>query len=405
MVDTRRLTQLVASVNRRLELPDGPLIVGLSGGADSASLAHLCVELGREVMAVHVNHGLRHSPLMETAASEIASELDIRLDVRTVVVPKGPSPEGQARSVRYAEFGQSTDSGSCLLTAHTRDDHVETVIFNLIRGTGPRGLGGIPYYRPPNIFRPLLTVTRSETREIADLAGLSVVDDPMNDDLTLTRNVVRARVIPLLSELNPRLAESIARMAASIASDNAYLDRKADEVTFLYGEGSVALSVGDLFAVARPLADRALKEMLGHSVGADNVNAEGIEKLWSVASGDSQAQQLGADVTATRQGALLVLKAPVEGTNQESVLLTPGRHLVGSFTFDVLAHDEVCNVTPLSRWSALFPPSTRLEAIADDGVVSADGEKAWIPGERRLPVAWYEPGSVGYLSVFAREES
>ena len=403
MVDTRRLTQLVATVSDRIELPSGRLIVGLSGGADSAALGYLCVQQGRQVRAVHINHGLVNSSMMEQSATAIARDLDIPLETTDVVVPEGPSPEGQARQVRYAEFARVANSESRLLTAHTRDDDVETVLFNLIRGTGPRGLGGIPRYRPPNVFRPMLAVTRAETREIAALSGLPFVDDPMNDDQTLTRNVVRARIIPMLSELNPRLSDSIARTAASVASDNDYLDRQAGGIALIHGDESVSVAVGDLLAVARPLADRALKTMLGYTVGPDNVSAEILEKLWSVANTESQSQQLRSGINATRLGPLLVIKAPVEVIDQQPVLLTPGRHRVGSLTFDVLAHDDVCKVAPLSRWSALFAPSTRLEVIAS-GSVTADGQPAWIPGKRRMPVAWYQPGSVGYLSVFAREE-
>jgi len=403
MVDTRRLTQLVATVSDRLDLPNGQLIVGLSGGADSAALGYLCVQQERQVSAVHINHGLASSSMMEQSAAAIALDLDIPLETRAVVVPEGPSPEGQARRVRYAEFAEVANSESRLLTAHTRDDDVETVLFNLIRGTGPRGLGGIPHYRPPNVFRPLLAVTRAETREIAALSGLPFVDDPMNDDQTLTRNVVRARIIPMLSELNPKFSDSIARMAASVTSDNAYLDRQAGGIALIHGDGSVAVAVGDLLAVARPLADRALKTMLGCAVGSDNVSAKRVEKLWSVANAESQSQQMGSGIDATRLGPLLVIKAPVEEIDQQPVLLTPGRHRVGSLTYDVLAHNEVCKVAPLSRWSALFAPSTRLK-VAASGFVTADGEPAWVPGKRRMPVAWYQPGSVGYLSVFAREE-
>jgi len=404
MVDTRRLTVLVASVSDRLNLPDGSLVVGLSGGADSSALGYLCSQMGRDVSAVHINHGLPDSSMMERAATAISQGLDMALDVRAVVVPDGPSPEGQARRVRYAEFESATSSEERLLTGHTRDDNVETVLFNLIRGSGPRGLGGIPYHRPHNVFRPMLDVTRDETREIAALAGLPFVDDPMNESLDLTRNVLRSEVIPQLSELNPRLQDSIARMAAAIASDNAYLDQRAIEVGVIYGDDTAAVAVGDLFAVASPLADRALKSMLGHTVGPENINAEGIRKLWSVASGESQSQQLGSGVVATRQGPLLALWAPSGGDDQGRVLLTPGRHRVGDVIFDVLAQERVCKVAPLSRWSALFARSTELESTSDGSVI-ADGELAWVPGGKRMPVAWYEPGAVGYLSVFAREES
>ena len=226
MVGTRRLTQLVESVEDRLALPEGPLVVAMSGGADSAALAFLAGQQGREVRAVHIDHGLPGSPLMRKAAKEVAAVTGLELDVRTIEVPEGPSPEGQARLARYAELAIATSTDESLLTAHTRDDNVETVLFNLIRGTGPRGLAGIPYRRAPNVVRPILEVTRSETRELAYLSSLPYVDDPMNEDPSVSRTAIRTRVVPMLAELNPRLGDSVARLGAAIGSDNELLDRK-----------------------------------------------------------------------------------------------------------------------------------------------------------------------------------
>jgi hypothetical protein len=87
--------------------------------------------------------------------------------------------------------------------------------------------------------------------------------------------------------------------------------------------------------------------------------------------------------------------------------LEVGSNTVGPFRIDVDRVDRTCRVAPIGLWSAVFPPDVKLAARWDDGrlVVAANDETAWIPGERRLPVAWYEPGTSGYLSVFAREDS
>jgi hypothetical protein len=339
---------------------------------------------------------------MEKAAVAIADQLDLDLETRGVVVPVGPSPEGQARDVRYSEFSAATTSEEALLTAHTRDDSVETVLFNLIRGTGSSGLAGIPYFRPPNVFRPMLTITRSETREIAALAGLAFVDDPMNDDQRLTRNVVRSRVIPMLAELNPRLSGSIGRMAVAVASDNDYLEHEAARVPILQHDDSVGVSVGVLRAVPKPVADRILKTMLTRAMGAGGVTAQRVDGLWSVARTETSALQLEPGVAAVRRGPLLVIETSPGWRSDQFVTLIPGHHRSGRFEFDVLKHDRPCLVVPLSKWAAIFPVDTTL-AVGLDGVVVADGEAAWMPGSKRLPVAWYESGSVGYLSVFARE--
>ncbi|MFP4074338.1 MAG: tRNA lysidine(34) synthetase TilS, partial [Actinomycetota bacterium] len=220
MAETRRLSELVSGAQQRLVLPEGPVEVALSGGADSASLAYLCLESGLDVRALHIDHQLPASPMMARAAGDIAGKLGIELEVRQVTLAEGPSPEEQAREARYAELAERAGA---ILTGHTRDDSIETMLINLIRGTGPTGLTGIPSFRPPNIYRPMLAVTRSETREIATLAGLPFVDDPMNEDLSLTRNRIRLELLPVMRELNPQVEAALARTAATLERDRVYL--------------------------------------------------------------------------------------------------------------------------------------------------------------------------------------
>lgn len=404
MVGTRRLEALIAEAVNNLRLPEGPLVVGLSGGADSAALAFLCVQLDRPMRAVHVDHGLPASPMLRSAATEIANKLALDLEVVEVEVPPGASPEGQARRARYGAFAESLDSGERLLTAHTRDDEVETVVFNLIRGTGSRGLAGIPYYRPASVFRPALGITRSQTREVATLAGLPFSDDPMNEDPTLTRNVIRSRVIPMMSELNPRFSESVARMAEAVAADNDHLDHAAAQIPVLFDEAACSVAVGNLTAAPRPVADRVLKTILSRAVGAHGVTAERVDSMWAVVTGETKAVQIAGPVEARISGASLVLRSTPDSIDNRTIELLPGVHRQGGISFDILASDDVCLVAPLSRWQSVFPRQVRLQ-VRPDGVVLADGEEAWLPGKKRLPVAWYEPGTFGYLSVFATEVS
>lgn len=398
MVGTRRLNHLVESALERLDLPGGRLVIALSGGADSAALAYLCSAAGTEARCVHVNHGLPGSPLMQTAAEGVAEALSLSLDVINVVLGEGPSPEGQARKARYEALAEVEGQ---VLTAHTLDDDVETVLFNLIRGTGPRGLAGIPYHRAANVYRPMLSISRSETREMATLAGLPFADDPMNESLALSRNIIRSRVIPMLLELNPRLSEAIVRMAGAVEADGAYLDSEVAKIRVLRGDDAHAVAVGDLLAAPRPVRDRALKTLLAGAAGPGGVTSERLDVLWSVATRQNKRQQIGDGLIADRRGPLLVVEVPARAP-PSVVELTPGYHRQGSLDFEVTVVEDVCKVAPLSRWAAVFPADASLIAGAD-GWVTADGERAWKPGEKRLPVAWYEPGSVGYLSVFASE--
>jgi len=406
MAGPRRLTDLVSSALERLDLPEGDLVVGVSGGADSAALAYLVLEAGHRARALHVDHSLEHSPIMRKAAEAIATQLGLDLEIVEVVVGEGSSPEGQARLVRYQAFLESTSSGERLLTGHTADDSAETVILNLIRGTGPTGLGGIPAFRPPNIHRPILALTRSETREIAAIAGLEFADDPMNQDPTLTRNLVRNRIVPLLSQLNPALVDAVTRMSRMVAEDDAFLDRLAQGLGADLSEGSAGIPVGVLAAAPGPLADRVLRQMAGHVVGEDRVDYASIERIRQVLEGESSSQEIASGASARRSGPLLVISWGDHTTSEPAhgvAALAAGRHQMGELVVEVSAMTGTCLVAPLSRWSAIFPAGTALH-LTSDGVVLAGGEPAWVPGERRLPVAWYEPGASGYLLVSARRE-
>lgn len=294
MAATRRLRELVESALSRARLPSGPVIVALSGGADSAALTFLSIESGAEVSAAHVHHGFEASDMLADAASTISDRLDVPLETISVEVPPGPSPEAQAREVRYGRLARIDGQ---VLTGHTRDDTVETMLINLVRGTGADGLAGIPYQRPPNVFRPILEITRSETREIATLADLPFLDDPTNDDLSVTRNHIRRVVLPRLRELNPRVDVAMARAAAALGGDGELLDRLADRVP------SGALEVSLVATLPRPVADRmVMKWLVANGV---QLAADVVARVWSVVSGETDRQDLEGGRSVVRDRAVV----------------------------------------------------------------------------------------------------
>jgi tRNA(Ile)-lysidine synthase len=402
VVGTRRLNELGESALARLTLPDGALVLALSGGADSAALAWLCVRAGREARAVHVNHGLTHSERLESAAWSISDALDIGLDVVTVEVPSGSSPEARAREARYGALADPVGPGEVLLTAHTLDDDAETVLLNLIRGTGVRGLAGIPRWRAASIARPALDLRRAEMREIAGLAGLAYFDDPMNADLSLTRNWVRTIVIPELEMANPRLRESLHRSAQFVEAESAVIEDMALSIELQLRDGGAGVASGQLLTLPEAVGSRILIRMIDHVLGATGVAADRVSRMWSVARGEAASQEIGGGAVAELVGPMLVLRLTTGQVDQPTQVLEPGIQSIGDLEFEVLAIERSSRVIPLSPWVATFPSGTELVARAD-GVVTADGEEAWIVGKKRLPVAWYEPGTVGYLSVVARE--
>jgi tRNA(Ile)-lysidine synthetase-like protein len=407
MADTRRLTALVSRIEPRLRLPEGDLVVGLSGGADSAALAHVLSRGGRTVRALHVHHGLAYSDRLEAAAREIGESLGLPVETVRVTVEPGSSPEGRARTARYKAFRESA-AGEKVVLAHTRDDQAETVVMNLLRGAGLRGLAGIPWFRPPNVYRPMLDVTRSETREVAALAGLEYFDDPMNDAPELTRNAVRLEVLPMLGRFNPRLVASLARMAETVGVESAFLDRQAGSVDVMHDVHRGKVAVGELVTVDRALANRVLSGIVGRFREHPGLSSEEMDRVWRVARGESSREELQAGLVVTRSGPLLFVG--IERGDFPPLLevpLVPGRHELGRAVLEVQRIDSICQVAPLGTSWAIFDPGASLVARESDTglVVEADGDLAWVPFVKRYPVAWYEPATTGYLSVLATEES
>lgn len=209
-------------------------MVGYSGGADSTCLLHLLHRCGIDVIAAHLHHGMRPEADDEMARCATFCEcLDIpfasgRADVPRMADDMGLSIEEAGRHARYGFFDQARFRTECHLiaTAHTRSDLAETVLFNLVRGTGLAGLAGIPERRG-NLIRPLLFASRQETREYCHEHGLWFHDDPANADIELSRARLRHRVMPDLAAINPAYEEAIARMAGLVSEEDQFLNGAA----------------------------------------------------------------------------------------------------------------------------------------------------------------------------------
>ena len=207
-------------------------LIALSGGADSVALLLLLKEHGFNVHAAHCNFHLRgaESDRDEAFCVALCQELGVELhrahfDTREYADLHKVSIEMAARELRYGWFSQlSKDLGAAgVCVAHHRDDSVETVLLNLVRGTGLRGLTGI---QPRNnyILRPLLCVSRAEIEVFLAERGQKYVTDSTNLEADVQRNKIRLQVLPSLRELNPAVSENIQRTAENLAEAQAVLD-------------------------------------------------------------------------------------------------------------------------------------------------------------------------------------
>lgn len=220
----------------RREIPRGAtIVVGLSGGIDSVVLLHVLLRRLRiapaRITAIHVNHQI--SPQAGRWAAfcrRWCRELGVRLRVAKVDVPRGNSTEAAARAARYAVFASS--GADVLLLAHNRDDQAETVLLQLLRGAGPRGLSAMPVLRPgtsgmPAVLRPLLETPRAVIEAYAARHRLQWVEDESNQDRAYLRNFLRHDVLPLLESRLPGVRGTLARAARHQAECSELLDALA----------------------------------------------------------------------------------------------------------------------------------------------------------------------------------
>jgi tRNA(Ile)-lysidine synthase len=211
--------------------PGDRLVVAVSGGVDSMvllnALVHLGPRLGLRLHVAHIHHGLRgrsadrDAALVAAEAARYGLPLCVeRLEPATRA--RGTSVQVWARSARYArlEAVRRRVRGAWVLTAHNRDDQAETVLLNLLRGAGPRGLAGIPQARG-RILRPLLGVWRAEVERYAAVHGVRFREDPSNRSVAYRRNRIRRHLLPVLArEYNPRIAEVLAALAEQSREDD-----------------------------------------------------------------------------------------------------------------------------------------------------------------------------------------
>lgn len=208
------------------------IAVGLSGGVDSVVLLHLLrrgLQLPpKRLSAVHVNHGIsKHATSWATHCRRLCRDLGISLKVAKVDVPRGNSTEGAARDARYSVFAGCT--ADVVALAHNRDDQAETLLLQLLRGAGPRGLASMPVFRPgaPAYWRPLLEVPRSEIEAYARRHRLLWIEDDSNLDRSYLRNFLRHDVMPVLSARLPAAGVVLARAARMQAEASDLLDALA----------------------------------------------------------------------------------------------------------------------------------------------------------------------------------
>ena len=284
------IEKVISTIERYGMLKSGTtIIVALSGGADSMALLFVLHTLkdyyGIKLIAAHVNHCLRgdESDRDETFVTDYCVQNSIsikntRINVAKTAAQTHESIEQCGRRVRY-EYFNDISKDAVIATAHTLSDSLETIIFNLARGTTLKGLCGIPPVRD-NVIRPLIECTRSEIEEFCKKNNIRYIHDSTNFDDNYTRNHIRLNIIPKLDRINPKYHDAVLRCSKSLLQDEEYLNNLS-EVLVRDAQTEEGYNADTLARSHPSVRKRALSIIVRQKSGVspDNKNIEAVDLM------------------------------------------------------------------------------------------------------------------------------
>ncbi len=376
------------------------LLVAVSGGPDSVCLLHILVRLQNELSIklhmAHLDHKLRGADSEADAryVSQLGAQLGIPVtieerDVRAYRAQKHNSLEEAAREVRYTFLSEVAESigADRVAVGHTSDDHIETVLMHLIRGTGIQGLRGL---QPNNrwrsgdmglmVIRPLLKISRQDTVDYCRNYQLEPRIDTSNMSLSLLRNRIRHQLIPLLQSYNPQITGALLR-TAHIADDNyAFLNKESTRLwgnIAQRGEKTVTLDKAGFLmlspALQRHLLREAIEELLGN---LKDIEARHIEEIMA-----ALAKPAGKTLNLP-EGLVFIIEYDRYLITQEAMDLSPFPVINGEFVL------EIPGETLFSGWRV------KAELIKREQMEAKDTEF----------VAYFNPDKIGNRVVVRRRQ-
>ena len=219
------------------------IVIGVSGGPDSICLLHVLNELKQElnfkIYVAHINHMIREEADLETEyVKEFCNKIEVdcfvkRIDVVKIATELKKGTEETGRQVRYEFFNEILEktNSNKIATAHNNNDKAETIIMNILRGSGTTGLKGIEPIRDNKFIRPLINTTREEIEEYCINNNLNPKIDKSNNENIYTRNKIRNVVIPYIKqEFNPNIIKTINRLSEVITEENEYLNNLTAQI-------------------------------------------------------------------------------------------------------------------------------------------------------------------------------
>ncbi len=356
-------------------LPGETVLAAVSAGPDSTALLHALVKLRTRlrcrVRACHVHHGLRGPEADADAkhAASFARSLGVpftrhRVDVRAFARTHKMSIETAARTARYSVLERVADRAKAnrIATGHTASDQAETVLLNILRGTGPAGLAGIPPVRG-RIIRPLLAVSRADVEAYCQDQKLAHRLDSSNLDTVFARNRIRHEVLPMLRQIQPRVDASLCRLAEIMRAENEFMIEQTANALREVGAqrpGEMGIACGPFASLPKVLQRRVVRSAIERMKGDQlDVELERVDALVELAvSGRTGAiVELPGGLRAERgYGELVVTALPAQrpAHTGEWALPIPGQVSIRELGLAVAAAFSRARRAPSSPMAALL---------------------------------------------------
>ena len=372
-----------------------PLLVLLSGGADSVCLLDCALRLGADVRALHVNYGLRPgAPADEEYCRALCARLGVELEVERVQLSEGDpgNLQAQARELRYAA-AERLAAGD-YAAAHTASDQAETVLYRLAVSPGSRALLGMAARRG-RLVRPLLEATREDTHDYCETRDLLWREDPSNVDRRFARTRIRHDVLPVLRELNPAAERTVAETSMLLRDERAALERLADEA--LERSAGAAIALDELRATPPGLARVMLTRLAERAAGAPvSLSRADSDAILALGGEGTKSLDVGGVRAVAEYGTLRFSRGEAAPGPEPALLPVPGSATFGDWEVEArlvrVAHAAGGGYLP-ARGDALLSPG----ALGGQATV-----RAWRDGDRMRPAGL--GGSKSLQDVFTDQK-
>ena len=357
------LKKVLHTIHKHKMLSSGErVLAGVSGGPDSVALLHILKQL-RETMditlyAAHVHHGIRGTEADQDAdfVVRLCQQWDVPLFIERFNVPNlaretGVTEEEAGRMVRYRFFEQVLDKieGHKIALGHHRDDQAETILHNILRGTGMQGLQGMKPVRDGKFIRPLLDVTRSDIERYCRDNGLSFRVDATNIDTGYTRNRIRYKLIPYIEKnFNPNFTEALVRMGALLRDEEEFLDAYCMEqyrkLIMQDKDDEIRLDLKVFMSYPVAVKRRILRLGLKHLKGLKGVQANHIEGILNMLANSATGAQIHLPdrIVVIKDYQHIVLsfdKAGDQEINYRYDLKIPGKVIIKESGMEIVARN------------------------------------------------------------------